>query len=402
MVKVDKMNKMAEETSSGDQYSAASLEQPDETTEDLLKEFEERLQYSDSSDDDEFHDAQAELLQEEAMHKAELDKERPKNSVEDIDKNSAPGARATGVKTVVDNTDFSETIQSDDVIAQNCPGEASETFPNLGPSDRLPMFGDITTSNPSLPSESESADNSTIRDPCNVTGAAVASDNEPVIDVDELVQEAVEEGATMEDDPVEPIVIDEDQLLKDLEATWSEEEKEDKKAEAQELKTSGNELFKQGCIEEAKEQYTAALALCPTCFPKERSIMYSNRAACRMRDEEYEDAIKDCSKAMELNPGYLKCILRRAELHEKTEKLDEALVDYQKVLEIDPSIISARRACMRLPDQIKERNEKLKEEMMGKLKDLGNMILKPFGLSTDSFQMNQDPNTGGYSMNFKR
>lgn len=50
--------------------------------------------------------------------------------------------------------------------------------------------------------------------------------------------------------------------------------------------------------------------------------------------------------AIELNPEYVRALLRRAELYEQTEKLDEALEDYQKVLERDPSQTSARQACM--------------------------------------------------------
>lgn len=53
-----------------------------------------------------------------------------------------------------------------------------------------------------------------------------------------------------------------------------------------------------------------------------------------------------------------------------------------------------------LPKRVEEAKQKEVGEMMGKLKELGNGILKPFGLSTDMFKMVQDPNTGGWSMNF--
>lgn len=61
-----------------------------------------------------------------------------------------------------------------------------------------------------------------------------------------------------------------------------------------------------------------------------------------------------------------------------------------------------QRQLRMLPPRTKEAQEKEMGDMMGKLKNLGNGILSPFGLSTDNFQMVKDEATGGYSMNFNK
>jgi hypothetical protein len=61
-----------------------------------------------------------------------------------------------------------------------------------------------------------------------------------------------------------------------------------------------------------------------------------------------------------------------------------------------------QQQLIKLPPLTKAAQEKEMGEMMGKLKQLGNGILKPFGLSTDNFQMVKDEKTGGYSMNFNQ
>ena len=63
---------------------------------------------------------------------------------------------------------------------------------------------------------------------------------------------------------------------------------------------------------------------------------------------------------------------------------------------------TVRDALARLPAEISKVKEKEMGEMMGSLKDLGNKILSPFGLSTDNFKMVKDERTGGYSMNFEQ
>ena len=63
---------------------------------------------------------------------------------------------------------------------------------------------------------------------------------------------------------------------------------------------------------------------------------------------------------------------------------------------------TVKQAQRALPAKIEVAKQKEMGEMMGKLKDLGNGILKPFGLSTDNFQFNKDENSGGYSMQFNQ
>ncbi|XP_044133857.1 tetratricopeptide repeat protein 1 [Bufo gargarizans] len=205
-----------------------------------------------------------------------------------------------------------------------------------------------------------------------------------------------EEGAGAAGDDVE---LDEETLL-EMEKGLPAEEREERRQQSTQLKEEGNELFKKGDYVEAEDIYSQALLKCPASYQKERAILYSNRAAARLKQDKTEPAITDCTKAIELNPDYIRALLRRAELYEKTDKLDEALADYKSVMEKDLSCRQAKEACMRLPRQIEERNERLKEEMMSKLKDLGNLVLKPFGLSTQNFQVNQDASTGSYSINF--
>ncbi|XP_077284379.1 tetratricopeptide repeat protein 1-like [Arctopsyche grandis] len=190
--------------------------------------------------------------------------------------------------------------------------------------------------------------------------------------------------------------------LKDLETSLTESEKLDRKSEAERFKNEGNEKFKLANFEESIELYTMGLKICPLAYNKDRAILYSNRAASKMKLNKNKAAIQDCTKAIENDESYIKAYYRRAQCNEQTDLLDECLADYKKILELDSQHLEARKAIVRLPPLIEERNERMKTEMLSKLKDLGNLVLRPFGLSTDNFKLNQDPETKGYSINFQQ
>jgi len=102
-----------------------------------------------------------------------------------------------------------------------------------------------------------------------------------------------------------------------------------------------------------------------------------------------------------------KALMRRARARSELggwSVLEGAIEDYKKLAAMtnlapaDKKIVQSQLRV--LPPRAKAAQEKETAEMWGKLKDLGNGLLKPFGLSTDSFNMVKDDKTGGYSLNF--
>jgi len=174
--------------------------------------------------------------------------------------------------------------------------------------------------------------------------------------------------------------------------------------QANDAKLEGNKLFGGGQYEDALLKYEQALQIASEVPSSEevRAMCHGNRGACFLKLGKYEDSIKECTKALELNPSYTKALLRRAEAHEKLDHLEEAIADMKKVIELDPSNDQARRTIRRLEPLAAEKREKMKEEMIGKLKEMGNSILGRFGMSVDNFKSVQDPNTGSYSIQFQR
>ncbi|CAD6343770.1 unnamed protein product [Miscanthus lutarioriparius] len=187
-------------------------------------------------------------------------------------------------------------------------------------------------------------------------------------------------------------------------ALTDEQLREKARSQANDAKAEGNKLFGAGQYEEALSQYEMALQIAAELESSEdiRAACHSNRAVCFLKLGKHDETIKECTKALELNPTYLKALLRRAEAHEKLEHYDEAIADMKKAIEVDPSNQQATRSLFRLEPLAAEKREKMKEEMIAKLKDLGNSVLGRFGMSVDNFKAVKDPNTGSYSVQFQK
>lgn len=97
---------------------------------------------------------------------------------------------------------------------------------------------------------------------------------------------------------------------RDFEQTLSEEQLNENQRKAVEIKDFGNLQFKNEEYKESLQSYTEGLDICPLRNSEQRAVLLGNRAAAHIQLGNRTAALQDCSKALELNPLYLKVLLR--------------------------------------------------------------------------------------------
>lgn len=99
-------------------------------------------------------------------------------------------------------------------------------------------------------------------------------------------------------------------------------------------KEEGNEAFRTGRHQEALTLYSEALEIDPhNVFVN--SKLYCNRATVAAKLGKLEEAVADCTRAIELDDSYQKAYMRRAKCYTDSEQYEEALRDYQKIFDMD-------------------------------------------------------------------
>jgi len=97
----------------------------------------------------------------------------------------------------------------------------------------------------------------------------------------------------------------------------------------------GNAFCSRELFESGIKCYDESLKL------KEYAKAYNNRGVAYAKLNEYERAIKDYDKAIELNPNYAETYYNRGNAYAKLNKYERAIKDFSKAIELNPNYAKA-------------------------------------------------------------
>jgi tetratricopeptide (TPR) repeat protein len=107
-------------------------------------------------------------------------------------------------------------------------------------------------------------------------------------------------------------------------------------SEAGSLKEAGNTCYKDNDVSGALDNYTKAIEICDAKNDRQLlAICLKNRAAVFLKNEDFEDCIKDCTQALDLVPNDPKSLFRRCQAHEALKQVDSAYKDARDVQRVD-------------------------------------------------------------------
>ncbi|VDO40269.1 unnamed protein product [Haemonchus placei] len=138
---------------------------------------------------------------------------------------------------------------------------------------------------------------------------------------------------------------------------------------AESLKDAGNCALKRGEYSKANEYYTDALQLTNENDKELRAVLYRNRSLLRLKQNDFEGAESDATKAIEYNGADVKALYRRALAREHLGNVAAAFKDAKEALRLNPKDKSISELLQRLAIISNEKVEKT-TSMDNRVKDM--------------------------------
>ncbi|CAL9747576.1 unnamed protein product, partial [Musa acuminata subsp. burmannicoides] len=150
--------------------------------------------------------------------------------------------------------------------------------------------------------------------------------------------------------------------------SWDMNDNAEKIEAAAKKKEEGNALFKLGKYAKASKRYEKGAKFIDydNNFSEEekkqskalKAACSLNNAACKLKLKDYKEAIKLCTKVLEIESSNVKALYRRAQAYMQLADLDLAEVDIKKALEIDPNNRDVKLEYKILKEKVREYNKK--------------------------------------------
>ncbi|KAK4507614.1 hypothetical protein PRZ48_001349 [Zasmidium cellare] len=140
-------------------------------------------------------------------------------------------------------------------------------------------------------------------------------------------------------------------------------------------KEEGNNHFKSGRYPQAVDVYTSALEIDPSNKGTNSKIL-NNRAMCYSKQKQYQKAIEDCDKAIQLDPSYTKARRTRAKALGESGDWEEAVRAYKNIQETSPEEAGIDREIRNAELELKKSKRKDYYKILNVSKDAGDNEIK--------------------------